>query len=362
MGSDMIYPVWPMFVKIALGVDMTILGLIDGVGDVMVSLSQAGSGYISDRIRRRKVFIWSGYLMGSLSRIGYALSSAWQHLLFFKALDRGGKIRGAPRDAYIADISTERDRGRNFGILRAMDHLGAVSGVVLCILLFSKLGYQRLFILAALPSLIGAGLIFFRIKEKGAPGVKIYKGLTFKDLGRDYWLFLIVSLLFAFGAFSYSFLLIYATEFGFKASFVPVFYLIFSLAASLSSLPFGRLSDRIGRKWVIMTSYALWGMVISGFVYFHDTLSMVLLFLCYGLHKGALEPVQKAFVSELAPLKYRASALGGYQMAVGLCALPASLFAGILWDKVSIFTPLYLSLVFTVMSMVILLFVKKEAS
>jgi len=145
LGSDMIYPIWPLFVTSVLGAPMAVLGFIDGLGEAIVSISQAASGYISDRTRRRKIFIWTGYLFGSLSRVGYAISSVWQHLIPFRILDRAGKIRGAPRDAIIADISTKENRGKNFGFLRAMDHLGAVCGIIVCILFFKVLGYRNLF-------------------------------------------------------------------------------------------------------------------------------------------------------------------------------------------------------------------------
>jgi MFS family permease len=127
MGSDIIYPVWPLFVTQVLKADMAALGLLDGLGEALVSLSQAASGYLSDRIRKRKVFIWVGYLCGALSRFGYAAASVWQHLIPFRVLDRAGKMRGAPRDALVADVSTDENRGRHFGLLRAMDNLGASS-------------------------------------------------------------------------------------------------------------------------------------------------------------------------------------------------------------------------------------------
>ena len=139
-GSDAICPIWPKFVLLFTGANMAILGLVDGLGDAIVSISQALSGYVSDRVGKRKVFIWTGYLLGGSSRIGYAFSAAWQHVIPFRILDRFGKIRGAPRDAMIADISTQKNRGRNFGLLRAMDNLGAVCGIATTIFLFSLLG------------------------------------------------------------------------------------------------------------------------------------------------------------------------------------------------------------------------------
>ncbi|MDP3970441.1 MAG: MFS transporter [bacterium] len=186
LGSDMIYPIWPLFVTSVLGVPMTVLGFLDGLGDALVSISQAFSGYLSDRFKKRKPFIWLGYLFGGLSRIGYALSSYWQLLIPFRILDRAGKMRGAPRDAMIADASTQANRGKNFGIIRAMDNLGAVCGIIVCIIFFNVLGYRNLFLLASIPSLISLLLIIFFIKEKKLPDTKIYKGLALKDIDRNF--------------------------------------------------------------------------------------------------------------------------------------------------------------------------------
>src|SRR3989339_1181559 len=136
MGSDMIYPIWPIFLTSVLGADMTILGLIDGIGDAIVSISQAVSGYWSDRLKKRKVFVWIGYICGGISRLGYALATTWQFIIPFRILDRAGKMRGAPRDAIISDISTQENRGRNFGILRTFDNLGAVAGILITVFLF----------------------------------------------------------------------------------------------------------------------------------------------------------------------------------------------------------------------------------
>lgn len=357
LGSDMIYPIWPLFVT-SLGANMTVLGFIDGLGEAIVSISQAASGYVSDRIRKRKVFVWIGYLCASLSRIGYAFSTAWQHLVPFRILDRAGKIRSAPRDAIIADFSTHENRGENFGLLRTMDNLGAVCGILVCIFLVELLGYEKLFLLAALPSVAAAGLIFSLGKEKKPVDKKLHQGIRLRDFDRNFKLFLGLSALFALGSFSYSFLLIYAKKLGFQIAFVPVLYLIFTAFAAVSSLPFGKLSDRIGRKALMAVSFILWGGVCGIFIFVENYLAIILSFVLYGLHRGAIDTVQKTFISELAPEDYRASGLGGFQMVIGLCALPASFFAGLLWDRISMNAPFYLSLVLTVTASVMLIFVK----
>jgi len=356
-GSDMIYPIWPLFVTSFLGANVAVLGLIDGLGDAIVSISQAGSGYLSDRLRKRKVFIWTGYLLGSLSRVGYALSTIWQLLIPFRILDRFGKIRGAPRDAIVADISTRENRGRNFGLLRAMDNLGAVCGIITTFMLFSYLGYTNLFLLASFPSLIGVILILMFIKDRKTKS--IYRGISLKDLTPNLKLFLLLSAVFALGSFSYSFLLVYAEDFGFKETFIPVLYLIFTAIASLMSLPFGKLADKLNRKAVLVLSYLFWGLTCLGFIYIESYTGVMLLFVLYGLHKAAIDPIQRTFVSELAPTSYRASMLGAFQMIVGLCALPASVIAGLLWVSFDKFTPFYFSLGLTILATVLILFVKE---
>lgn len=360
MGSDIIYPVWPLFVTEILKANMAVLGFVDGLGEAVVSLAKALSGYWSDRIRKRKVFIWSGYLMGAASRIGYAISTVWQHLIPFRILDRAGKIRGAPRDAIIADVSTNDNRGRNFGLMRMADNLGAVVGILICLALFKKIGYRALFILAAIPSLISVLLILIKIKEPGHTEKVIYKGMTLRDLDRNFILFMILSGIFAIGNFTYSFLLIRAKQIGFQEAFVPVLYLVYTLSASLTAYPFGRLADRIGRKTVMQMSFLLWGLVCIDVIFFQSKIMIFLMFVIYGMHKGALEPVQSTIVSELAPEKYRASSLGTYQMLIGLCAFPASLIAGFLWDKIGALAPFYLSLGLTIVASALMIFVKES--
>jgi MFS family permease len=359
-GSDIIAPVWPMFVTQVLRANMSALGLLDGLGEALVSLSQAASGYISDKIRKRKIFVWTGYLCGAASRLGYAVASVWQHLIPFKILDRVGKMRGAPRDAMVADLSSDMNRGRHFGLMRAMDNFGAVFGITTCILLLNIVGLRTLFALAAIPSVIGAVLILVQIKEEKPAERKIYTGFSVKHIDRNLALYFGLNAVFALGAFSYSFLLVYAKAIGFKVGLVPVLYLVFTATAALLSLPFGRLSDRIGRKAVLFMSFGFWAAVCLGVIAIRGMFLVPLVFILYGVHKAALDPVQRTLVAELCPPQYRASVIGGFQMVIGLCAFPASLAAGWLWDKVGQNTPFFLSILLTAVSALMLFFVKEK--
>lgn len=356
----MIAPVWPLFVTGVLGADMILLGLIDGIGEAVVSISQAVSGYLSDRLRKRKLFIWLGYFFASLARIGYIISATAAQVLPFRILDRAGKIRDAPRDAMVADLSMDHNRGGHFGFIRAMDNFGAVFGILIALVFFEALGYRNLFLLAAIPSAIAAMLVFKNVSEKKRTDLKLYPGLRFKEVDWNCKLFFILSALFSLGTFSYSFLLLASRDMGFKLGFVPILYLIFTVIASLVSIPFGQWSDKIGRKPMLMLAYLFWGLTALSFIAGPPAWVMPLVFVFYGLYKGAIETVQRAFVSELAPLHYRASVLGVFQMVIGIAALPASLMAGILWEKAGGLMPFYFALGLTAAAMILLLFVKEK--
>ncbi len=179
-----------------------------------------------------------------------------------------------------------------------------------------------------------------------------------KDLTFNYKLFLLLSAIFALGAFSYSFLLVYAERVGFAES--PVLYLVFTAVASLTALSFGKLADRLGRRLVLILGYLLWGLMCVGFVYTENYLGIIFLFVLYGLHRGAVEPVQRTFVSELSPVEHRASLLGAFQMTVGLCALPASLIAGLLWDAFGRQAPFYFSLGLTTLTIMLMLSLREK--
>ncbi|MDH4262049.1 MAG: MFS transporter [Spirochaetia bacterium] len=365
LGSDMIYPIWPLFVTEVLGANMTILGLIDGLGDTVVSISQAISGYLSDRLKKRKIFIWLGYLMGSLSRIGYAFTIAWQPLFFFRILDRGGKIRSSPRDAAIADLSTTQNMGANFGFLRAMDNLGAVFGILVCIAFYKLLGYKILFLIAAIPSIIAAMLIFGWVNENKEFQKHAFKGLSFKHLNKNLIILFLLNGIFSLGFFSYSFILIYTKKLGFDTGWIPIFYLIFTITASAVSMPFGKLSDVIGRKKVMLISFLLWIFIcllfiVISYLSIFNLSSIFIIFALYGIQKGALDPVQKTMVSELAPIELRASTLGAFQMVQGLIALPASFIAGTLWDTLNPLAPFYFSAILSFIAIFLLYFIKEN--
>lgn len=360
LGAEMAYPVLPLFLRDVLGANMTVIGIVDGLAESMVAFAQALAGYLADKIKKRKIFIWIGYLIAGISRLGYGFSYDWRTLAGFRVLNNFGKIREAPRDAIVSDVSFDHNRGRNFGILRMMDNLGAFFGVILCILFFGYLGYRRIFLLASVPSLISAILIILCIKELENLYSCDRNNFKLSYLSKNYKKFLIASIIFALGSFSYSFILVFVKESGITTNFIPLYYLIFILFASLFSIPFGRLVDKLGRKNVLNISFLLWGMVCLSFIFLRNKIFYFIPFILYGMHKGALEPAERTFISELSPFDYKTSGLGIYKMIIGLCNFPAGLIAGFLWDKFNKFTPFYFSLITTFITFVLLLFVKED--
>lgn len=360
VGSDMIFSVWPLFLTQVLGANMTVVGLIDGLGDAVVSISQAVSGYISDHIRKRKVFVWMGYFFGGIARIGYALAPTWHWIIPFRILDRSGKIRGSPRDAILSEVSTRENRGRNFGILRAMDNFGAVCGIVLSICLIERLGYRTIFSLATIPSILAVLLILAFVREPRDTKT-IFKGIRLKDVSMNLRLYILLSAFFTLGSFSYSFLLLAASKAGFSLSTIPIFYLLFTLVAAIASYPAGALADRFGRKPLLFASFGCWiGVLLLLIVLPMSLLSLASAFILYGLHKGILDTAQRTFAAELAPKEFLASTLGGFQMVIGLCALPSSLLAGVLWDAYGMAAPFLFSVGLTLIASLLLLFVRES--
>ena len=360
LGSSIIFPLWPLFVTSLPGSNAAILGLVDGLGDALVSISQAVAGYVSDRIRKRKVFVWLGYVFGGLSRAGYALAPTWQWLLPFRILDRGGKMRDTPRDVILVEDSSDGDRGNNFGILRTFDNLGAACGVAVAMIFVGALGFRKLFFLAAIPSFIGAFLVFRLIREAPTAGKKIFKGFAVRKTSKPFKLLLAANAFFALGAFSYSFLILLASNWRVPTVFIPALYLLFTLVASATSLLFGRLSDKFSRKTVMLASFILWMAVCLMLIVSRSIAVIILAFVAYGLHRGSLDTVQNVYVAELAPSDYKASGLGLFQLVTGVCALPASLGAGILWSNFGDLAPFELSLGLTFAAVVILLLVEKQ--
>ena len=338
LSSDMIMPILPMFIT-SLGGTGLIIGLIGGLRESISSILKVFCGYWADRTGKRKIFVISGYLTSSIFKLLLSFSKTCQHILIFSGLERVGKgIRTASRDAIIADSMPE-ERGKGFGIHRAFDTSGAISGSIVVFLLFwfLKFEFKTIIFIAGVIgffSLIPLGFV----KERKRELQYVFLKINFKNFPKSLKFFILISGIFALANFSYMFFILRTKEF-FTGKFsvgVPILlYVLFNIFYAIFAIPFGLLSDKIGRKKVIIFGYLLFSLISLGFAFFNSLIAFLLLFALYGIFHAMIDGNQRAYVSDLSSKELRATALGAFHSVVGLAALPASLIGGFLWQKVA---------------------------
>jgi len=360
LSSEMIMPILPMFIT-ALGGAGLAVGLIGGLGDSISSILKVLCGYWSDKKGKRKIFVSSGYLNSAIFKLFLVFSKAWQHILVFSSLERVGKgLRTAPRDAIIAD-SMPKERGKGFGIHRALDTSGAIFGSIVVFLLFWFMGlsFESIILFAAIIAFIALSPLFF-VKEKKREPKDIILKIGLKNLPGSLKMFILISSVFALANFSYMFFILRAQDFftGKSSVGVPILlYVLFNIFYALLAVPFGTLSDKIGRKRVLIFGYFLFSLTSFGFAFFNSLIAFIILFALYGMVYAIIDGNQRAFVSDLSSRDLRATSLGTFHTMIGLAALPASLIAGFLWRIDPRLTFIYGTLI-SIVSVVLFLFLQ----
>jgi MFS family permease len=364
--TKMVYAVMPMFL-ISLGASKTELSLIEGIAESTASLLQAVSGWWSDKIGRNKPFMVIGYAITAVLSPMFAFVTSPLQVLGVRFTERVGKgIRTAPRDSLVAGSSKECDTGKNFGFHKAMDNSGAIVGPLIAsaVLLFFPGDFRRVFLIAAIPGLLGLANVILFVKEakkscEGLPGK-----IRFKDFSKEYYVFLAIVFIFTLGNSTDALLLVKASDVGVSDALIPILYLVFNAVSVMFAVPAGMLSDKIGREKLIIFGYLIYSGIYFGFGMAGNPISMALLFALYGVYSAATDGVQKAMVSDIVDKDKRGTGLGLYNCMLGVTLLPASVIAGLLYDNINNRAPFYYGAVLAMIAafLMILYYTKRKGT
>jgi MFS family permease len=338
ISTEMLYPVLPVFLTDVLHANGSIVGLVDGFALATQNIVQGFSGAISDRLQRRKPVALVGYLLAAVAKPLMGIATIWEGLFAARLIDRlGAGIRSAPRDALVASSVAERDRGRAFGLEGLGDNAGAFLGPLVALLLLYAfhLDLRTVFYLAVLPGLLAFLMVLLVSERHVDVAAKAKIDVNLRRLPKRYWKYLLATALFGLGNSSNAFLILQTRDVGVSLGVTILIYAAFNLMAALISYPAGALSDRWGRRSLLLASFAVFFMTYIGFALTRNVVAIGVLFALYGLYQGVFRAVGKALASDLVPRDLRASGVGWYSTTVGLLQLLASVIAGLLWDRVS---------------------------
>ncbi len=342
VSSEMIYPILPLFLT-AIGASGLVIGLIEGAAETTASIVKVFSGWYSDRFPRRKPFITAGYSMSTVVKPLLAAATAPIQVLGIRVTERVGKgIRSAPRDAMIADVTAQEYHGRAFGFHKAFDSSGAVIGPLLVIPVLLAAStittgtYRLVFLLSTLPALAAVVVLLLFAREKPVQRTG-QTGRFLEDvgrLGRPFYALMAVVLTFYIGEISYAFMILRAYDEGIGTVDTILLYVLYNVTFVLLALPAGILSDRLGRKPVILMSFGIFAAAAVVMAAANSWWVLAISFALFGIYKGTSEGVFKAFVTDTVPIGLRGTALGAFHTSVGLVMLPGGVLAGYLGDNV----------------------------
>jgi len=364
VASEMIYPIVPIFLTGVLGAPVAVVGLIEGIAESTASILKVVSGWLSDKLQKRKPFVVGGYLFSAISKILLSLAFSWSFVLFARFVDRFGKgTRTSARDALIAESSETSTRGKSFGFHRALDTLGAVVGPLIALLAIHFLdnNFRLIFFLAFIPACIGIILLFFFVKERQKeknPDQAIR--FSWRNLDPSFKIFLLISFVFALGNSSDAFLILRAQNLGLSVTLVVLAYVLFNFTYALFSIPAGIISDKIGAKKVLFSGFLLFSIIYLLFGLTNNGLILWLLFPFYGIYMALTEGVGKAYISNLVPEEKSGTAFGVYQTTIGLCTFFASLIAGLLWTYIGVSAPFIFGSVMAIISAFLFVVLEKK--
>ena len=337
ISTEMLYPILPIFLTQYLGASGSIVGLIEGVATATQNIQMGFAGYLSDKLNKRKPLAIVGYILAALSKPFIGLSTIWQSVFAARFVDRFGTgTRSAPRDALIAASTDDANRGKAFGMEGIGDNLGAFLGPIIAVVLlfYLRIPIRYIFYLAVIPGLIAVVMMFFVKETKTEFKSKSKLDLSFSKFPKSYWQYLGITAVFGIGNISASFMILQTKYIGVSLIGTILIYAVFNLIAALVSYPSGFMSDKFGRKNVLLTSFVVFIISLVGFATTHNFILIGILFALYGVYMGIFRAVGKAFAADFVPAELRASGVGWFNTVVGVSGLVSGLTAGLLYDKV----------------------------
>lgn len=367
ISSEMVYPLIPLYLTGTFGATPALVGIIEGIAESVASLLKVFSGYFTDKRNKKKVVAFFGYSTGLVYKLALIIASSWGGILFARVIDRIGKgIRTAPRDVLVSESADKSNMGKAFGIHKALDMAGSAIGIFVAYMLLARssgeFDYKHLFILSIIPAALGLVAILF-VKENKVPRQIKEKErfwLNMKGLDSNLKLYLAVAFIFTLGNSSNTFLLLRAKSIGFTDTNVTLLYLVYNLTCALLSVPFGKLSDKFGRKKILMAGYFIFSLVYASFAYAENPAVMIAAFVAYGVYAAMTAGVERALIAEIAPAGLKGTMLGLHATLVGVALLPASVIAGALWNSVSAAAPFILGASLSLVAFAMLFFLKEN--
>jgi MFS family permease len=339
ISSEMIHSLLPLFLVGTLGASASLFGLIEGIAEATASITKVFSGWLSDRLAKRKLLTAIGYGLGAITKPVFALAITPFEVLAARFVDRIGKgIRGAPRDALVADVTPQALRGVAYGLRQALDTVGAFAGPLLAIglMVLLSIDIRAVFAWAIVPGVIAVGLLLFCVREpvdlvQQRPAMPIRIG-DVRHIGTAYWGIVIIGAVFTMARFSEAFLVLRASDVGLSMSWVPLIMVVMNLTYALVAIPAGQLSDRIDRRRILVPG--LLALIAADLVLalWHSIAGAFLGAALWGLHMGLTQGLLSALIADAAPLELRGTAFGVFNLICGTVLLAASTLAGILWQ------------------------------
>ncbi len=343
ISSEMVLNIVPLFLSNVLGVPTSIIGLIDGIAEAIASILKLFSGWLSDKMGGRKWLAVIGYALSAVSKPFFYIASSWELIGGVRWADRVGKgIRTAPRDALVADSVTPKTRGLAFGFNRALDKAGAVLGILVAALAvwltqknnidLSKNTFQMIVLVSLVPAFLAVLSLIIGAKDVQVKGQSAAPKFSLRGMGKPFYIFLVIVSIFTLGNSADSFLVLRAQNLGMSIIGILLMLAVYNLVIALVSTPAGSLSDRIGRRKLIVGGWLVYAAIYYGFALAQQTWQVWLLYVVYGLYFGLAFGTANAMVADLVPENLRGTAYGTYNAVIGLLAFPASFIAGILWQ------------------------------